>query len=344
MTRKDKTDPLQRRLKMLEMIPHAPRKIDTATLRGRLEVAGYPIDLRSVQRDLVALSHAWPLVADDGNPRGWSWQADAAMLSLPTLDPQAALTFKLVEDYLRPLLPASTLACLEPWFRTATGILEANANGLAHWRDKVRAMPSGQPLATPEIDAEVQGALYQALLEERRAAIAYQPRATAESREYVVNPLALVVRDRVIYLVCTMWDYEDIRHLVLHRVRAARMLDEPARRPAGFDLDEHIRKGEFGFPLEESSIVLEADFTQHAAAHLYESPLSEDQTLTALDDDTVRLRATVHDTWELRWWLQGFGDHVVVQVPAELREYFGEVAANLASCYADEDAAEEPSA
>lgn len=240
-------------------------------------------------------------------------------------------------------MPVSTLAHLEPWFRTATGVLDANANGLAHWREKVRVVPRGQPLLPPAIDAEAQSALYQALLEERRAAVTYLPRATAVSREYVVNPLAVVVRDNVVYLVCTMWDYEDVRHLALHRVRVARVLEEPVRRPVGFDLDEHIKKGEFGFPLEEESIALEADFTQHAAAHLHESPLSQNQTLTALDNGNVRVRATVHDTWELRWWLQGFGDHVVVRAPNALREHFREVAANLADAYGDEDATEEAS-
>jgi predicted DNA-binding transcriptional regulator YafY len=68
------------------------------------------------------------------------------------------------------------------------------------------------------------------------------------------------------------------------------------------------------------SIRLDARFTAAAANHLHETPLAEDQRIGDEADGRVRVRATVADTPQLRWWLLGFGDAVTVQAPAELRQ------------------------
>jgi hypothetical protein len=87
------------------------------------------------------LSQVVPLISDDAKPQGWSWKADAAQLELPTLEPQAALTFQLVERYMQSLLPSSTLAYLQPWFKTARAVLNQHDTSIASWPDKVRVLP-----------------------------------------------------------------------------------------------------------------------------------------------------------------------------------------------------------
>ena len=68
--------------------------------------------------------------------------------------------------------------------------------------------------------------------------------------------------------------------------------------------------------------------------HLHETPLAEDQRIGDEADGRVRVRATVADTPQLRWWLLGFGDAVSVQAPAELRQWFAQTAAAMAASYA----------
>ncbi len=299
---------------MLRMIPRLPRKVDAATLLTKLTAQGYSIHLRGVQRDLITLSRVLPLVSDNAKPQGWSWRADADILEIPALDPQAALTFSLVESYMKPLLPASTLDYLNPWFKAAHGVLELHGNGLAKWPDKIRVLPRGQTLLPASIDPQIQTTIYQALLEEKRVAIQYRKRGASEAKAIEISPLALVVRDPMVYLIATAWNYDDPLHFVLHRIEQAELLDQPAHRPAGFDLDAHISKGEFGVPVG-GTIQLVAEFNRYAAAHLYETPLSADQVITEIDDDNFRLQATVVDTDELRAWLRSFGERVVVLEP-----------------------------
>lgn len=128
-----------------------------------------------------------------------------------------------------------------------------------------------------------------------------------------------IVRGNVVYLVCTLWEYQDVRQLALHRITRARLLNMAINRPHGFDLGLYIERGEFQYPVGPR-IRLEAIFDRDAGAHLVETPLSDDQSLKHLAGDRVQLRATVRNTKQLEWWLLGFGEGVEVVAPVELRE------------------------
>lgn len=327
-------DTLLRHWRMLREVPRYPRRISTADLMQRLAAAGFETTLRTIQRDLVKLSSALPLLADDSKPQGWSWQADAPQLDLPTLEPQAALVFHLAERYLQPLLPASTLDYLSPWFRTASGVLDNQGNGLSAWRKKVRVLAPGQPMQPPIIDSDVQSTVTQALLLNRRLAVTYRARGAKEDKDYEASPLGLVVRDQVIYLVCTLREYQDVKQLVLGRMRSAQLLDTPARRLEGFDLDQYIAQGEFGIPLETGrSIKLVADFDRPVATRFIERPLDENQLIEDIDENTVRLTATVVDTHEIRRWLLEFGARVEVIGPESLRGEMKAIIGDMLSKY-----------
>jgi predicted DNA-binding transcriptional regulator YafY len=141
-----------------------------------------------------------------------------------------------------------------------------------------------------------------------------------------------LARGSLLYLVCTFWEYTDIRRLALHRVRWAVITDLPATRPAAFDLDTYIASGAFQYAVGDN-IQLVAVFERGAAAHLYETPLSADQVIEAVSADRVRVRATVRDTAQLEWWLLGFADLVVVSVPETLRDRLSSVAARMSDNY-----------
>ena len=80
-------------------------------------------------------------------------------------------------------------------------------------------------------------------------------------------------------------------------------------------------------------IRLDALFDAEAAAHLRETRLSARQILRYCPDGRVRVAATVRDTLQLRWWLQGFGEQVEVIGPESLREEFAETAQEMHRLY-----------
>jgi predicted DNA-binding transcriptional regulator YafY len=310
-------EPILRFLTLLRMLPRAPRKIDTATLEQRLRDEGYTVTRRTIERDLHQLARTFPLTCDEHRPAGWSWAPEAALIDLPGMDPNTALTFTLVERFLAPLLPRSTLGRMQPYLAQAQQILDAlPTNALGRWPAKVRVIHRGPHLREPDIDEAILDAVTRGLLEGRSLEVAYCSQEKGDLIRCELNPLGLVVKGGLAYLVCTFWQYTDIRQVVLHRVHHAEALKGPAIVPEGFDLDRYIQEGEFASPVGEP-MRLEAVFSRGAHLHLHDTPLSADQVLTELDDERVLVHATVDNTAELRWWLLGFGE--LVEVLAQQR-------------------------
>jgi predicted DNA-binding transcriptional regulator YafY len=326
-------DTLIRYLTMLSLIPRQPRKIDTERIKQHLEAHQYSISLRSIQRDLNKLSETFPLLSDSARPQGWSWKANANPFSLPTLDPQTALTFHMVEQHMKPLLPAVTLSHLQPWFDAAAGVLSAQGNGLCNWPEKIRILPQGLPRLSPPIDSEIHATVSQAVLAEKQLEMTYKSVGADAPWTKILSPLGLVVRGGVIYLLCTSDEYDEVRQFNLHRIQRAVLLESPVIWPDGFNLDSTIAEGAMGIKLSARKIKLEAYFSGHIGTYLAESPISEDQTLVNEEDGDVCLHATVPDTFELRQWLKSFGDEVIVTKPASLRREFREIAETMLDGY-----------
>lgn len=318
-------DTLLRQWQTLRLIPRHPARISATELRERLGVEGFPVGKRTVERDLQALSRIFPLLSDErAKPYGWSWQKDAPAFDLPGLSTSEALTLLMAREHLRPLLPASTLGQLQAYFRMAEQKVDAFARRAepgpspAAWLERVRVLPASQPLIAPAVAPEVESEIQEALLAGRQCLVAYQKRDADEPEEYPLHPLGLVQRGLLLYLVCTIKDYPDIRLLALHRIRMARRLDTEISPPAGWNLDAYLASGAFGWGPGEA-IRLEAAFTREAGAHLLETPLSEDQTIESLPDGRLKFTAEVRLTQQLAWWLLGFGDGVEVLAPPALR-------------------------
>ncbi len=331
-----KYDTFLRQWTMLRMIPRYPCHINTRTLLERLRAEGFRVDIRSIQRDLEALSLLFPLDRDENSkPHGWRWAMEAGSFDLPGMEPSAALAFKVAEGFLSSRMPREVMDALQPHFRLAAGVLEsASAGAFRCWTDKVRVISGAAPLMPLKLDGEVRSTVYKALFEEVRFHAHYLPRGQDNPDEYVVNPLGLVFRKGVVYLVATLWDYDNVIQLALHRFRKVALLEEKATVPDDFDLDAYIGQGEFSYPLSPKPMGLRLRFAGRAAARsLEETPLSGDQILKPRADGSVDVRATVMDSLELRWWLLGFGDSVEVLGPARLRRAFQQMVRRLQAMY-----------
>ena len=289
-----------------------------------MEQQGIDIHRRSIQRDLEKLSEVFPLSCDDRDkPYGWSWSAEAPSFDIPAMAPPAALAYRMVEAFLAELFPHEVFHQLAPHFRHAGNVLDQTDRAtLKDWPDKVRTLSRTQPLLPPDITPEVYAVVSDALLEGKRFGVSYRKRGQNEPTSWTINPLGLVVHDRLLTLVCTMGNYrelKDVRKIHLHRVVDAQPLDELSIAPEGFSLDEYINEGAFGYRRGTDTIRLRALFEKDATLHLEETPVSADQRLTEQPDGMILVEATVADTGQLRWWLLGFGGRVEVLEPQELR-------------------------
>ena len=296
----------------------------------------YTVDTRTIQRDLNKLSGQFPINCDcEGRKNFWYWIEEAAVSDLPGMGPVTALAFEMAESYLTPLLPSATLSLLRPYFDRARSILSDQSDSKLHkWPDKAAVIERGPVLQKPTIDPDLQQTIYQALLEEKTITAQYITKGSKQAKEYLIHPLGIVSRMGVIYLICTLWDYGDIKQFALHRFTKVIFSDEPLKINKEFNLQQYIESDQqFSYPIQKDTIELKVLFDAERASHLAETPLTKNQQLTRQDDGRILLEATLTDTLDLRWWLQSFADKVEVLEPTGMRESFREVASKLAAVY-----------
>ena len=254
-------------------------------------------------------------------------------LSIPAQDPYSALTWRLIEQHLEPLLPIALKREAELRFAAARNYLEQLAGDrFSRWNDRVRIIPRAFSLRTPEVPEAGLAPVYEALFEGFQLEVEYRSRGRREPGKWRMHPLGLVLREGVIYLLVTIEQFTDLRQLVAHRILSARVIEAPVKEPEGFDLDAYIAAGGFSY-VETGTIRLMLLVDAYAAEHLLESPTAGDQTAQTLDDGRVELTAIVVDTKQLRWWLTGFGDALEVIEPADLRRAMADQAAAVAEMY-----------
>ncbi len=317
---------VHRLLRTLQLIPRhregaAPR-IGTGDLLKRLEEEGFSLSLRTLQRDLRELQAVFPDLRNDGNrdALGWFWAADAEQVNIPSMDTVQALALKLAEHFLQPVMPG-LIAPLEKYLTAAERILGSEQMAVL---ERIRIVPRSMPLQAADIPPAVVEIVLTALAERRRIRVRYASRSGGAPGEYMLSPLAVVLRNEVAYLLATAWEYQDVRHYALHRFdpEHLELLAEPVTEPDGFDLDRILNEGALQYRLDEQPLALVLRMREETATHLQETPLASDQRIEAAegcDGKWVRIRATVANTLQLRWWLLGLGANVEVEAPESLR-------------------------
>ncbi len=329
------SDTTLRSLALLQLIPAYPQTKSTAKIHRELrdKNADFNVDIRSTQRDLERLSASFPLSCKrQGRANHWFWLDKAAFAQIPAMSKSTALAFKLAAEHLKPLVPPSTLRLLAPYFKHATEVLRHTK--LGRWSTKVRAINRGPELIAPVINPKVRDVVYEALLEDKQFEVDYQSKGQTESKRRTLNPLGIVSRSGLIYLIATSWDYKDPRHYALHRMSRASPLVSRANRITNFNLAHYIEEEKgFSYPMSDEKIKLRALFSDDAATHLTEAKLSDDQKITNKDDGRMLVEASVANTAELRWWLLGFGNLVEVLGPASLRKEFTKLTKDMKSLY-----------
>ncbi len=304
---------------LLQLLPRAPAKRTTTEICERLARSGHSITARSVQRRLIRLSAQFPVISDErSKPFGWSITKDAPP-SLGVISLQEAISLKMGHRYLTEALPVETVDDLKPYFKLADTKLKESKLYRA-WMDKVRIISPAQSLVKPAIGRNLLTACYDAVLKERRLQVSYQ-REAAEIKSYEVDPLAIVLRGPVTYLVVRFRKSTEPSLLALHRIKRAKVTDSPLLHTKPFDLDAFIHEGTFGF-FPEGDDILKVYFFDNAGMHLMETPFALLQDLKEVGPGEHILTVKTQITQQLKWWLLGFGERARVDGPAFLRSEF----------------------
>ncbi len=318
------------------------RDIDALIERGKL-YPGDPDDLDDADDDDDEVSES----GGKKKPSARNWyKYQTKSLRFESLSVTDALSLNLLESFLLPILPADTIKKIKPIFQQASDKLkqEAGANKLARWVERVAVVSPTPPFLPPKPDdallaashpgksqKEIKELLDNAydviracLFDEQQVKIWYV-KPGAEPKWHTVNPVGLVQRDQVTYLLATFpTDKKNpptVLMFAMHRVIDAEKAHVPANAPRDFSLQAHIDAGGMGFSDKGTveKIKLKAWFSKPLGNRLAQTRLSEDQTIRDTEDG-VELTATVIDNWTLRWWILSKTGDIEVIEPRALRE------------------------
>ncbi|AKB05548.1 WYL domain-containing protein [Vibrio cholerae] len=309
----------ERHLALLKYLPQEPDFITTPDLLKKLENDGFTFSLRTLQRDVEALSRHHALCCDD-SVRPHRWYLLKGVKGDPlSMTPSTALAINMLREQSYYLLPRQVHDNLAGFFSQSMKKFEATPdNPLYQWPSRIAHLPTGFQLCQPEMNNTVIDVVEQALMHQKSLILDYLPRPPRHKKRYMVNPLGLVARGSVYYLVATLANSQEYRHFVLHRIQAAELGDADSKTPENFDLSSYIAQGSLSFPKQrEIKLVLKVNY--FSGYHLLETPISPQQEVTYPESEFFIINATVNYTEELKWWLMSISDISEVIAPDELR-------------------------
>lgn len=327
---------LARQWELLRLLPSRAPGITATELASRLQDNGFVVSKRTIERDLSELSTLFGIVCNDkGMPYGWYWM-NGEPADLPGISITDAISLNLIEEFLRPLVPAAMLTTLEARFRQAKKKLEELSvdNKVARWIEKVRYVPPTLALIPPKIAEGVLETIQAGLLAEKQIAVRYHKPSGSMPYDLILHPLGIAQRGAVTYLVATAYDYSDVRLYAVHRIEVANLLDEDITKPTGFSLETYVTGGALQFGAGEQ-IDLTARMNQTLASILDETPLGSNQIITPDVGSTYLLHVRVADSWQLRWWILSQGANIEIIGPAHIREKTRETLSQALAQYAE---------
>lgn len=323
---------LSRQWELLNLLPTRGEGKTAAQLKDLLDSQGFKVTKRTVERDLNDLSMVFPIVSDDSKTAHlWRWM-DNKDIQLPGISVADAMILQLVEGTLNGILPKVMLQSLNSRFNQAKSKLQAleHSNSNSRLADKIAVVSPALPMIPPATSPALYEAVQQALSKNNQLQATYTALHDQQQKQYLLNPLGLVQRGHITYLVATVGNYQDVRLFALHRFTELTLTDNSLQSPVSFTLQGYLQSGALQFANGEQ-ITLQARVSPYLSQLLQEAPIAADMTLSATPNEWLLLSATVHDGWQLRWWILSHSSSIEVLEPTSLRQ---QIVASLRKSFA----------
>jgi predicted DNA-binding transcriptional regulator YafY len=167
--------------------------------------------------------------------------------------------------------------------------------------------------------AELIDALMVAIEDRKAVHIAYQSQRSTEPATRDVYPYGLAYHKGSLYLIAFAPEHGEIRHYKVDRMEEVEVSKFPFRRPADFDVREHLARS-FGIFRGEGDVIVRVRFLPAVARYVMESKWHPSQVLHRQPDGAVMGTFRLSGTEEIKSWILGFGANAVVLEPEDLRQ------------------------
>jgi len=241
-----------------------------------------------------------------------------AALEEARMAPEEALAHQLMRRNLDLLLPPSSRVGLALKREASEQVLRRQGDYReGRWKDRVAVISPGALHMPPELNEVDWRAVSEALLTGRQVELVYRG-GSKPLTPRVLNPLGLVMRFPVLYLIACPADSSRVAWYALHRMAEVQILDTLSAEPNGFSLQRFVAKDP-GLGFNQGEIDLELDVDEAIVHHLIERPFAGQSLRPADDDGWCRLEVRIDMTDRLVEWIRSWGPAVRVEGPAKLQ-------------------------
>ncbi len=309
---------IARQWEILRVVPKMPKSISSRELKDKLNLRGFDVSKRTVERDLRELSNIFPLGADEsGQTFKWYWlknmENEFAGISL-----DEAISLSLADDVLHSTLPDCMINTLKDKFELSNKKLE-NLEDLSvlKLRKKFRYIAQSLPFKKVYVAKNIIDSIQNALAKDVQLKIKYDAK-DKDTKEHILNPLGLIQVGVRSYLIATVEGYETPLKFALQRIRQSAILDTKSKTPKKWSLDEYIASDAMQFG-DCEEIAFKANISETLATYLEESAISKDQKIRYIDG-SWQITATLKNSWQLWLWIRSQGFELEVLSPQFLRD------------------------
>lgn len=250
--------------------------------------------------------------------------------TIDVINEQTVFFWEMLSNYTTNYLPVSMQQIIaDKLLQIKRQDKRAFANSsLGQWQSHLITLPS--VVRPPMLDDVVLAQIHRALLESNQLQISYQNKWDSKPVERALYPKGLVFIDNMIYLTGFNPTDDHIddavllkahRNFAVNRILKAKVIDEPIPEWVGrdtFHLENLHKLGKL--ELNDGVMInLVLKVQKYACQHLYERPLSNDQTIKVIDDTWNEVSASMANTYRLQDWLVSMSQLAVVIEPIELK-------------------------
>ncbi|MBF6344446.1 helix-turn-helix transcriptional regulator [Nocardia cyriacigeorgica] len=297
--------------------------------RGRVTAAEIATELEvsvaTARRDLEALSAAGiPVYPQSGRGGGWQLIGGARtdLSGLTAGEARALFLLAGPSAGAQPEAKAALRKLVRALPQTFRGEAEAAADAVvidpSRWGATERALP-----------AEVR-TLQRAVVQRNKVRLDYRTR-TGERFERLVDPLGLVDKDGIWYLVAGT--ERGRRTYRVDRIGEMAVTDEPAERPADFDLAQAWEQVVDEVERHRSTVAATVLISDRLLPILRDQQGRHCVVDGPVDDGRIRVRITAPTAWMVAQQLAGWGDSIEVLGPDEVRAELARIGAALVGRY-----------
>ena len=335
-----RNEQLVRQHKLLQLLEQTRIGRTLEELRGDMaeELGLSSLHLRTIKRDMEALLAAGFDIESQYLQRGKVWRLGPRSRKSHPIQASATelIALSIGRDLLYPLAGTPFWQAIESfWNKLKDELPESVWKHYEAYRQVLYVR--GMPAKTYQRQHGILATIHRAILERRVVRIEYQPPGR-ESQQREIEPYAVVFYQSSLYIVAAARELppghaDRIRHLKLDRFLRATAQDYFFRRPADFDLEQHLGQGIgifSGGKVRDFTIRI----SSRGARWVVEDPWHAEQRVEPQPGGELLLTVPAHHDLEIIPRVLALGSEAEVLAPASCRKAVAAIVQQLAERYA----------